>query len=110
MNILLWVLQILLVLYNLIGGIYMINNFEMLANAWALNALPRPAWMVIGLLQIVFALGLLWPKLTPSAAIGLAVISLLGMALYVAYAGFPGIVWAVVPAMLAAFVAYGRMR
>lgn len=40
MNILLWALQILLALYNMIGGIYMVNNYEKLANLWALNALP----------------------------------------------------------------------
>ena len=28
MNILLWVLQILLALWNVIGGIYMVNNYE----------------------------------------------------------------------------------
>ena len=86
-----------------------------LANAWALNALPKPAWMALGVLQALFALGLVLPgvvralsKLIPISAAGLAVISLLGIALYVAYTGFPGILWAVVPAILAAFVAYGR--
>lgn len=110
MNILLWVLQILLALYNMIGGIYMVNNYEKIANVWALNALPKPAWMALGLLQVLFAIGLVLPKLTPISAACLAVISLLGIALYIAYAGFPGILWAVVPAILAAFVAYGRMH
>jgi hypothetical protein len=113
MNILLWVLQILLALFNMIGGIYMVNNYEKLANVWALNALPKPAWMALGLLQVLFSLGLVLPVagrvLTPISAVCLAVISLLGMALYVAYAGFPGMLWAVVPALLAAFVAYGRI-
>jgi hypothetical protein len=116
MNILLWVLQILLALYNMIGGIYMVNNYEKLASVWALNALPKPAWLALGLLQVLFALGLVLPgadrvlpKLTPISAACLAVISLLGIALYVAYEGFPGILWAVVPAILAAFVAYGRI-
>ena len=115
MNILLWVLQILLALWNITGGIYMVNNYEKLANVWALNTLPQPAWMALGVLQALFALGLVLPgavrvlpKLTPVSAACLAVISLLGMALYVAYAGFPGNLWAVVPAILAAFVAYWR--
>jgi hypothetical protein len=47
MNILLWVLQILLALWNMIGGIYMVNNYEKLAKVWALNALPKPAWQRI---------------------------------------------------------------
>jgi hypothetical protein len=115
MNILLWVLQILLALWNMIGGIYMVNNYEKLANVWALNALPKPAWVAIGVLQALFAIGLVLPgvvrvlpKLTPISAACLAVISLLGIALYAAYAGFPGMFWAVVPAILAAFVAYWR--
>ncbi len=116
MSILLWVLQILLALWNIAGGIYIINNYEKLANAWALNALHRPAWMALGVLQALFALGLVLPgalrvlpKLTPISAACLAMISLLGIALYAKYAGFPGILWGVVPAVLATFVAYGRI-
>ncbi len=115
MNILLWVLQILLAVWNMIGGIYMVNNYQQLANRWALNAFPKPIWMALGVLQVLFALGLVLPGvtgvlriLTPISAACLAAISLLGIALYVAYAGFPGILWGVVPAILAAFVVYGR--
>ncbi len=117
MNILLWVLQILLALYNIVGGIYLVNNYDQVANAWALNALPKPAWTVLVVLQILFAFGLVLPgavrvlpKLTLISAAGLAAISLLGIALYDAYAGFPGILWGVVPAILAAFAAYKRWR
>jgi DoxX-like family len=117
MNILLWALQVLLALYNIVGGIYVVNNYEKLANVWALNAFPRPVWIALGLLQVLFALGLVLPgalrvlpKLTAISAACLALISLLGSALYVAYAGFPGVLWALLPAILAAFVAYGRMR
>jgi hypothetical protein len=115
MNILLWVLQILLALWNIIGGFYMINHYQQLADRWALIAFPKPLWIAFGVLQVLFAFGLVLPgvvgvlrKLTPASAAGLAVISLLGIALYVAYAGFPGILWGVIPALLAAFVAYGR--
>lgn len=115
MNILLWVVQILLALWNTIGGIFILSNHEMVAKGWAVRVLPKPAWMALGVLQVLFALGLVvpgafrvLPKLTPISAVGLGVISLLGLALYVSYAGFPGILWAVVPALLAAFVAYGR--
>ncbi len=108
MNILLWFLQILLAVYNLTGGIYMANNYDKLASAWALSTLSGAAWMVLGVLQVLLALGLVIPKLTRVSAVCLAVISLLGIALYVKYAGFPGILWALVPAILAAFVAYVR--
>ena len=113
MNILLWVLQILLALWNIIGGIFIVNNYEKVVTEWALNALPRPLWITLGVLQILLAIGLILPweklrKLTSVAAACLSVLSLLGIALYAQYAGFPGILWGVVPAILAAFVAYKR--
>ena len=113
-NIPLWILQILLTLYNLVGGIYTISNHEQLKSAFA-NDLPKPAWVTLGALQVLFALGLvvpgafgIFPKATPIAAAYLAVNTLLGCALFAKYAGFPGILWGVVPAILAVFVAYER--
>src|SRR5258708_4749889 len=108
MNILLWALQILLVLWNMIGGVYTISNYEQFKSAWA-NDFPKPAWVALGVLQVLFALGLFLPKLTPVAAAYLAANALLGCALFAKYAGFPGLLWGVVPAALAAFVAYGRI-
>lgn len=115
MNILLWVLQVALALWNIIGGFYMANNYRDLANVGVLNSLPGPAWIALGVLQILFALGLILPgllrmspRLVPVAAACLAVISLLGIVLFAAYAGFPGILWGVVPAILAGIVAYYR--
>lgn len=90
-------------------------NYEQLKGAWV-NDLPKPAWVALGVLQALFALGLVLPgavevlpRLTPIAAVYLAVNALLGCALFAHYAGFPGILWGVVPALLAAFVAYGRI-
>jgi putative oxidoreductase len=115
MNILLWILQILLAFWNVVGGIYMVNHYKDLANVWALNALPKPAWIGLGVLQILFSAGLVlpgaisvFPKQTALSAAGLAVLSLLGIALYAKYAGFPGMFWGVAPAVVAAFVAYKR--
>lgn len=115
MNILLWIIRILLALWNLTGAIYMMGHYENLAQTWALNAFPRPVWVILGLLQVLFSLGLVlsglfkaWPKLTSVSATGLAVISLLGLLLYPTYAGFPGILWGLIPAALAAFVAYEK--
>jgi len=116
MNILLWVLQILLAFYNAVGGIYMIGHYKILAYLWIVNALPAPAWVALGVLQVLFALGLVLPgsrlklpKFTPISAVGLAIISLLGSMLYDAYAG-SGMIWVVVPAALLTFVAYERGR
>ena len=113
MNILVWVLQILLALWNIIGGIFIVNNYEKVATESALNTLPKPVWIILGVLQILFALGLILPganlrKPNSIAAACLAILSLLGIALYSQYAGFPGMLWGVIPAILAAFVAYKR--
>ena len=113
MNILLWVLQILLALWEAIGGIYVVRNFDKIANGWALKTLPVSVWTIIGALQVLFALGLVLPgakfhKSHSIAAVMLAVISLLGIGLYFQYSGFPGFLWGLVPAILAAFVAYKR--
>ncbi len=74
-------LQILLALWNLIGGAYTFSHYEEIRGAWMSGFLPAAC---------------------------LALNSLLGCALFTQYAGFPGMLWSVVPALLAAFVAYGR--
>ncbi len=113
MNILLWVLQILLAIWEAVGGIYVVSNYGKIANGWALNDLPKPLWIAIGLLQVLLAIGLILPrtkvrKLNSIAASLLGLLSLSGLALYIQYTGFPGILWGVLPAILLAFVAYKR--
>jgi hypothetical protein len=115
MNILLWALQIVLAFWNLTGGFYTAFHYEELKSVWT-NNLPGPVWVILSALQILFAIGLVLPgftgtlsKLIPISAIYLAVYSLLGCVLFVKYSGFPGVLWAVVPAVLAGFVAYGRI-
>jgi len=95
-------------LWNLIGGLYTFAHYDQLKGGWG-TVLPASAWALISLLQILFALGLVLPKFTPVAAMYLAVNALFGCALFTQYAGFPGMLWGVVPALLAAFVAYGRI-
>ena len=113
MNILLWLIQILLALWNVIGGIFILHNYQKVAAGWALKALLSFLWITLSVLQILLAIGLILPgaKLRKSnsiAAAFLSLLSLLGIALYTQYAGFPGIFWGVVPAILLAFVAYKR--
>ena len=114
MNILLWVLQISLALYYLMGGIYMLNSRK-LPGTW-LRVLPKPAWTALGVLQILFAFGLVLPGATgvlpiliPIAAVGLAVQTLFVCAVTGKFARFQDSLWAVVPSILAAFVAYARI-
>ena len=113
MNILLWVLQVLLGLYYLMGGFYQANAGK-LPPAW-LKIMPKPAWVALGVLQILFALGLVLPgavhvapQLTPLAAIGLIVETLLVYKLTFKRVQLKTFVWILVPALLALFVAYGR--
>lgn len=117
MNILLWVLQAVLALLNFSGGAYKLFSFEELASK--MTALPHAGWRVLGALEILGAILLIvpaatkWlPVLTPLAAAVLALEALALAALYAQYslaltAANP-LVWSVVMALLAAFVAYGR--
>jgi hypothetical protein len=110
MNILLWVLQVLLALYYLMGGGWMVFKVP---GVW-FKILPKPVWMALGLLQVLCALGLVLPGvtgvlpiLTPIAAVCVAIETLLVSVL--TKPKFQGLLWVVVPALLAAFVAYGRL-
>jgi hypothetical protein len=110
MNILLWVLQIALALYYLMGGIWIVSKIPAV---W-LKLLPKPAWMALGLLQILFALGLVLPgvigmspKLTSIAAVGVIIETVFVAVL--TKPKFQGALWVIVPALLALVVAYGRV-
>ena len=106
-NIVLWIMQIVLAFWTLTGAIYMIGHYEDLATLRAMTLLPQFVWWVLGGLEILCAIGLVIPKLTPYAAIGLTIFSLLGSILYAAYTG-SGIFWALIPAGIAAYIAYKR--
>lgn len=112
MNILILIVQTLLALYTLTGAIYMMNNFVSLANEWAYTSLPQPFWIVLGGLQVILAVALIVsglikkPKVGAYAAFGLAALSLLGVVLFSAYAGFPGMLWGLIPALLYAGIGY----
>ena len=115
MNVVLWVLQVLLAFWNITGAYYMMTHYLELASAFAFEVLPEQIFPVIGILQILFAVGLVVPGLVKGmskyvaySAAGLSVISLLGIVLYLAYSGFPGMLWGIIPAAFEAFIAYRR--
>ena len=119
MNIFLWVLQVALALLALAGGAYKVFKFEELATVPSAGALPRGGWgalgvfeMLCGVLLIVPAAMKWMPLLTPLAAAALALESLALATLYARYsrrvAATNPMVWAVVMALMAAFVVYGR--
>lgn len=116
MKIFISILQALLALWTITGAVYMMQNYESLASAWANETLPSIFWMVFGATQIVAALFLLasikerWRKYAAPAALTLAVIVCSGIVLYSAYEGVVGSLWAIIPAVLFVFVAYSREK
>ena len=110
MNILLWVLQVVLGLYYLMGGGWMLSKVPA---GWS-KIMPKPAWQAVGLLQILFALGLVLPELIGMSP-QIISISAIGLAAETGLVGiltkpkFQGALWIVIPAVLALFVAYERM-
>jgi hypothetical protein len=121
MNILLWILQAVVALYCFAGAAWRFTNFEEAAKTVAsLGALPQGLWNIIGLFEIVCALGLLLPgilrrgkDLTVAAAAGLAVEMLLVSGVHLRYFGLDPsprnpAMWTLMLAALSAFVAYGR--
>jgi len=119
MNVLLWVLQVALALLSLGGGAYKVFMFDELAKVPAMGALSRGGWGALGGFEMLCAALLVvpaaanWmPVLTPLAAAALALESLALAGLYAQYSlGLTAtnpLVWVVVMALMAAFVAYGR--
>ena len=110
MNVLLWVLQVALALLYLAGGSYKTFKFDALANQ--MRALSRGGWRVLGVLEMVGAVLLVVPAVTPLAAAALALETLALAGLYARYslklAATNPMVWALVMGLLSAFVAYGR--
>ena len=114
MKIIMSVLQVVLTLWTIVGGVYMMGHYQLLASTWALNTLPMLFWIILGVIQIALSVGLLISvrsslrRFAFPSAVGLALVSLLGVVVYVAYTDFPGMLWSIIPAVLFAFVAYSR--
>ena len=117
MNILLWILQVLAALLYAASGVMKVFMFDKIsADQPAFGALPREAWMALGLLELLCVVGLIvpsafrWhPKLTVVAAAVLAIESLVFIWVHVKYGEIPPIIMSAVLGLLMAFVAYGRI-
>lgn len=114
-NVLLWVVQgLLAALFLFAGGMKLVLPLEALAGP---IALPGLFMRFIGVAEVAGALGLvlpsllrIQPRLTPVAAAGLVII-MIGATVLTGIAG--PVAMAVMPAVvgvLAAFVAYGRLK
>ena len=116
-NILLWVLQVLAALLYGASGVMKVFMLDKVSEGVSsFGALPREAWMALGILELVCMVGLIvpaafhWkPALTVVAATVLAIESLVFIGVHVKYHEIPPIILSGVLGLLMAFIAYGRM-
>ena len=117
MDILLWVLQAFAALLYGASGIMKVFMLDKVSEGVpSFGALPREAWMTLGLLELVCAFGLIvpaalrWkPALTVVAAAVLAIESLVFVWVHVQYREIPPIIMSGGLGLLMAFIAYGRL-
>ena len=117
MNILLWILQVLAALLYTASGVMKVFMFDKVSkDVPSFGALPREAWMALGILELVCVVGLIapaafhWhPKLTVAAATVLAIESLVFIGVHVKYREMTPIIMSAVLGVLMAFIAYGRL-
>ena len=117
MNILLWVLQVLATLLYGASGVMKVFMFDKVSqDVPSFGALPRKAWMALGVLELVCVVGLIFPSafrwqpaLTVVAATILAIESLVFIGVHAKYREITPIILSGVLGLLMAFIAYGRM-
>ena len=117
MNILLWVLQILGALLYGASGVMKVFLFDKVSqDVPSFGALPREAWMALGILELVCTVGLIvptafhWqPRLTVVAAMVLTIESFVFVWVHAKYGEIPAIILSSVLGLLMAFIAYSRM-
>ena len=117
MNLFLWVLQVLAALVYGASGVMKVFLFDKVSgDVPSFGALPREAWMALGVLELACTVGLIvpgafrWqPRLTVVAATVLAIESLVFIWVHVTYREVAPIIFSGVLGLLMAFIAYGRM-
>jgi uncharacterized membrane protein YphA (DoxX/SURF4 family) len=117
MNILLWVLQVFAALLYATSGVMKVFMLDKVSEGVAsFAALPRRAWLALGIVELVCTAGLIvpaafhWrPALTVVAATILAIESLVFIGVHAKYREITPIIMSGVLGLLMAFIAYGRM-
>ena len=117
MNILLWVLQILAAFLYGASGVMKIFMFDKISkDVPSFGALPRDAWMALGILELVCTVGLIvpaaphrQPALTVVAAAFLTIESLVFVWVHAKYREIAPIILSGVLGLLMAFLVHGRM-
>jgi DoxX-like family len=116
MNMLLWVLQVLAAFLYGASGVMKVFMFDKVSqDVRSFGALPREAWMTLGILELVCVVGLIvpaalhWqPTLTVIAATILAIESLVFIGVHTKYREIGPIILCVMLGLVMAFIAYGR--
>ena len=116
MNLLLWVLQGLAALVYGASGVMKVFLLDTASEGVpSFGALPREAWMALGILELVCTVGLIvpaalrWqPRLTVIAATLLALESLVFIWVHATYDEVPSMIMSGTLGILMAFIAYGR--
>ena len=116
MNVLLWVLQVVAALVFGASGVMKVFMFDKVnGQVPSFGALPREAWMALGILELICVVGLIvpgalhWrPTLTVVAAAALAIEGLLFIWVHVKYRELAPIIISGVLVLLMAFIAVGR--
>jgi DoxX-like family len=117
MNILLWALQVLAALLYGASGVMKVFLFDTVSkDVPSFGALPREAWMALGIMELMCVIGLVvpaalrWqPALTVVAATILAIESLVFIGVHVKYREIAPIILSGVLGLAMVFIAYGRM-
>ena len=117
MNILLWVLQGLAALLYVSSGVMKVFMFDRISqDVPTFGAMPREAWMALGILELACTIGLIvpaalhWrPQLTILAATLLALESLVFIWVHFRYHEMTPLIMSAALGLLMAFIAYGRM-
>ncbi len=117
MNIFLWTLQILAALLFTASGVMKVFLFDQVTgDVPSFGALPRPAWMILGIIELICVVLLIlpsalrWlPMLTVVAATILALETLLLIWVHIQYRETGSIIMMAVIGLLMAFLAYARL-
>lgn len=117
MNTLLWILQGLAALvYGASGVMKAFMYDKVTADVASFSALPKKAWVALGLLELACVVGLIvpsllhWhPELTVAAAAILAAESLVFIWVHVKYREVPPMIMSGTLGLVMAFIAYGRL-
>jgi uncharacterized membrane protein YphA (DoxX/SURF4 family) len=113
----LWVLQVLVALLYGSSGVMKVFMFDKVSqDVPSFGALPREAWMTLGILELVCAVGLIVPAainwrtpLTTLAAAVLAIESLVFVGVHIKYREITPMILSGVLGLVMAFITYGRM-